>query len=359
MPKDTHKKIALVTISLAGGGAERSLGMLSVMLSRLGHTVHIITLRDEVKCHYEGKLFNLGSYKAKSDNQFTKGKHLKRLRAYLTKHDFDLIIDNRSRPSAFKEFIYTKYIYRNFKVLFMVRSCRLETYFPKSRFISQFLFKEKQFIGVSKRICSKMTEVYGFKNVDHIYNVIPQFLDLNNDVLLPDTFILGYGRLVDDVKNFSLMISAFAKANLKLPLVIMGEGRDKEQLQLLAKKLGVNEKVYFIGFQEQPAAIVKKALFTLLTSHYEGFPMVLVESLALGTPVISVDCESGPNEIVQHKINGLLVPNYDETALAKAIRTLVLDGEFLSHCESHAKESVTHLSQEKITLDWRKIINNI
>ncbi|AWH72832.1 glycosyltransferase [Dokdonia sp. Dokd-P16] len=359
LPKDTHKKIALVTISLAGGGAERSLGILSTMLSGLGHTVHIVTLREDIEVPYTGTLFNLGSYKFTDDSLTARWGHLKRLRAYLIQHNFDLIIDNRSRPSLLKEICYTQYIYRNLKVAFMVRSARLETYFPKPISIAKRLYNNSNFIGVSKRICDKITETYGFRNTNHIYNAIPQFSVAETSSTLPSTYILGYGRLVDDVKNFSLMISAFAKANLKTPLVIMGDGQDNEKLVILAKKLNVSNKIYFVGHQRQPSSIVKNALFTLLTSHYEGFPMVLVESLSLGTPVISVDCESGPNEIVQHGHNGLLVPNYDIVALSNAIRMFVLDGELLAHCKSNAKDSVAHLSQEQISNDWNTLINSL
>ena len=359
MPKDTHKKIALVTVSLAGGGAERSLGILSTMLSGLGHTVHIITLRDEVEVPYTGTLFNVGSYKTKDDNIRTRWSHLRRLRSYLIQHNFDLIIDNRSRPSLSKEICYTQYIYRNLKVVFMVRSARLATYFPKSTFVVKNIYKGSHFIGVSKRIGTKITEKYGFKNVNHIYNAVPEFLDIENDIIVPDTYILGYGRLVDDVKNFSLMISAFAKANLKLPLVIMGEGQDKERLSILAKELKISNKVYFIGHQKDPSSIVKNALFTLLTSHYEGFPMVIIESLALGTPVISVDCESGPKELINHGSNGLLVENYDEASLARAIRMLALDGELLANCKTNTKNSVLHLSQEQISNEWSKFLNRL
>ncbi len=359
MPKDTHKKIALVTISLAGGGAERSLGILSTMLSRLGHSVHIVTLRDDIKVPYTGTLFNLGSYKSNDDNVLDQWNHLRQLRSYLISQGFHLIIDNRSRPSLFKEIWYTQYVYRNLNVLCMVRSGHLEMYFPKPAAITKYIYKDAYFVGVSKRICKKIKERYGFKHISNIYNAIPRFSEINDTLALPYDYVLGYGRLVDDVKNFSLMISAFAKANLKLPLVIMGEGIDKEKLYNLAKKLKVTDKVYFIGHQENPSSIVEKALCTLLTSHYEGFPMVLVESLSLGTPVISVDCESGPSEIVQHGHNGLLVPNYEIEALSVAMRTLVLDGQFLAHCKSNAKDSVAHLSQERISNDWNALINSL
>jgi glycosyltransferase involved in cell wall biosynthesis len=66
-----------------------------------------------------------------------------------------------------------------------------------------------------------------------------------------------------------------------------------------------------LPFNSNPFDIVQNARFTVLTSHYEGFPMSMVESLALGTPVVAVDCNSGPREIVIDEYNGLLVENYN------------------------------------------------
>ena len=359
MPKDTHKKIALVTISLSGGGAERSTAFLSQMLTGLGHTVHIICIRDGVSYPYEGTLFNLGADKREEEGLITKYKHLKRLKNYLHNEQFDLVIDSRSRSSALKEWVYTKYIYKAKKVLYMVRSARLETYFPAPDVLAKWFYGKHHFVGVSKSIAAKIKARYGFKHIHQVYNPIPQMTFGESNVSLPETYLLGYGRLVDDVKNFSLMISAFAKANLKLPLVIMGDGPDAKKLATLSKSLGINDKVIFIGHQSNPAPVVERALCTLLTSHYEGFPMVLVESLALGTPVISVDCDSGPKEIVQNGINGMLVANYDEVALSTAIRTFVLDGELASRCQKNAQESVKHLAAEHIALDWKKLLDSL
>jgi len=94
----------------------------------------------------------------------------------------------------------------------------------------------------------------------------------------------------------------------------------------------------------------------MLTSHFEGFPMSLVESLAVGTPVISVDCETGPREIVQNKVNGLLVENYNKTALAAAMNLMIDDEDLYQKCKNNAKKSVEHLSLTNIAQQWQNLL---
>ncbi len=89
-------------------------------------------------------------------------------------------------------------------------------------------------------------------------------------------------------------------------------------------------------------------MFTVLTSRYEGFPRSILESLALGTPVISVDCKSGPNEIIQNNLNGLLIENDNSEALAQAMNLLFEDKELYLQCKNNSKLSVIDFSEERL-----------
>lgn len=104
----------------------------------------------------------------------------------------------------------------------------------------------------------------------------------------------------DDVKNFSFMIGAFRYIHEKKPdtgLMIIGEGRYKKEKQL-AEKLGIADCVYFAGLQTEPYRYLKCGYIYLMTSFHEGFPNAMVEAMALGIPVVSVNCRSGPAEIL-------------------------------------------------------------
>ena len=143
-----------------------------------------------------------------------------------------------------------------------------------------------------------------------------------------EDYILFFGRLDDDVKNISLLLNAYSKSKLpnqNIKLKILGEGKDLEKLKKQCLELNIVSNVQFSPFNPNPSAIVKSALFTVLTSRYEGFPMSIIEALALGIPVISVDCKSGPNEIIINEFNGLLVENHNPEALANAMNQLFED----------------------------------
>ncbi len=173
-------------------------------------------------------------------------------------------------------------------------------------------------------------------------------------------YFIFVGRLEDNVKNVSLLIHAFAKAKKEnYQLRIYGDGNDKPKLQRLVKELDMHRDILFFPFQENISAEIAAARALLLTSHYEGFPRALIEALGVGAPVISVDCKSGPEEIVIDKDNGLLVENHNEIAFTKAVESFIFDEELYAYCKSNAKASVSHLQMETIAEQWGNYIHQL
>ena len=132
--------------------------------------------------------------------------------------------------------------------------------------------------------------------------------------------ILGAGRLTRQ-KDFPTLLRAFAHARAARPcrLIILGEGRQREDLLALARELGVAEDLDLPGFAANPYAWMRQADLFVLSSRWEGSPNVLTEAMACGTPVASTDCPSGPIETLQNGRLGPLVPVGDHTALGQAI----------------------------------------
>jgi glycosyltransferase involved in cell wall biosynthesis len=132
--------------------------------------------------------------------------------------------------------------------------------------------------------------------------------------------VLGVGRL-SRIKNFSLLVRAFARVRgeTALRLMVLGEGKQRGELERLAARLKVKEDLALPGHVENPYGYMHKASLFVLSSLWEGFGNVVVEALACGTPVVATDCPSGPAEILEDGRYGLLVPNNDELALAAAM----------------------------------------
>ena len=114
----------------------------------------------------------------------------------------------------------------------------------------------------------------------------------------PEKFTLvSVGRLIP-LKQLDDVITALAKLPDHVELVLVGEGPHKDFLKGVAKAQGVDERVVFVGRQENPFSYVARADAFVMASRSEGFPNVLAEALLCGVPCIAADCTSGPREIL-------------------------------------------------------------
>ena len=133
-----------------------------------------------------------------------------------------------------------------------------------------------------------------------------------------DPILLSVGRL-DPVKDFQTLIKAFAIVleSINCRLVILGEGEERNNLESLILKLGLEDNVLLPGFVKNPFSYMKYASVFVLSSLAEGFGNVLVEAMACELPVISTDCPTGPREILTKK--GALVPIKEIEIMAEQI----------------------------------------
>lgn len=135
---------------------------------------------------------------------------------------------------------------------------------------------------------------------------------------LPRPVLVSVGRLVPQ-KGFDDVLHAFALQQ-EGSLVILGEGPLRPSLERLAQQLGVADRVVMPGFLHAPEQVLQAADLYVSASHWEGYPLALIEAYASGLPVVARDCCFGPDEIVTPDRPGILVRVPTVAALAQAIR---------------------------------------
>lgn len=185
-------------------------------------------------------------------------------------------------------------------------------------------------VAVSHGVARDLAQVTGLslERIRVIYNPVnPELLHKSNESLEHPWFqtgeppvILAIGRL-EEQKDFPTLIQAFAKVRQQKParLVILGSGRERQNLNALARQLNLENDIAILGFVKNPYPYLKQAAVFALSSAWEGLPNVIIEALALGTPVVSTNCPSGPSEILDNGKYGWLVPIGDNEAMAEAI----------------------------------------
>lgn len=162
-------------------------------------------------------------------------------------------------------------------------------------------------------------------------------------------------------KGFCYLLEALAKVRQRVPatLWLLGQGPLQQDLERQATLLGIRDSVQFLGFQDEPGRYFAAADVFVLSSIFEGFGMVVAESMACGTPVVTTACPHGPDEIITHEENGLLVPVADPTALAENILRMLEEQDLYDRLKEAGALRSQAFASERIAAEYGEIFQRM
>ncbi|GAA4413839.1 hypothetical protein GCM10023168_36960 [Fodinibacter luteus] len=178
---------------------------------------------------------------------------------------------------------------------------------------------------------------------------------------LEDPVVLAAGQLVHR-KGFDLLIDAWGRVARDHPgwrLRIVGSGRERTDLDRRVGQAGLSGSVELVGFAPDVGAELLGCSVFALSSRSEGLPMVVLEAMATGVPVVAFDCPTGPRDLVVHGVTGLLVPPGDVAGLATAIGRLAADPGLRSAMGAAARDRAAAFDAEVVAARWERLFGEL
>ena len=163
-------------------------------------------------------------------------------------------------------------------------------------------------------------------------------------------------------KRLDHAIRAFARVAPALPHArfdIYGTGSEADSLKTLVRQLEMTERIRFRGFTDSPLKVLAGATATVLSSRFEGFPLVLNEAMGVGTPFVAYDINYGPAEVIRDGTDGLLVPAGDVKALARAMQRVLGDPDYAAALSSRAREVTQRFPASRWKVEWLTLFTEL
>lgn len=290
--------------------------------------------------------------------------HRKRLTAFLMAEKADIVVSLYPSESSFIPFIRDgskKVLELHYNKFFRLQYARSGLLGLIDRFRT---WEDERIVRRFDRFVVLTQEDAGYWGALPNLQVIP-----NAALPVPETRWSPYSRRViavgrlDYQKGFDRLVKAWALLPSDLRdswhLEIFGQGEWEVRLQELIRKRGVKESARVNAPTKEIFREYAASSFLVMSSHYEGFPMVLLEAMACGLPGVCFTFPCGPKDVIEDGKNGLLVPEGDIPALAGAMERLMRDQALRERMSMAAREIIRTYSEEKVMQQWIQCFNSL
>lgn len=170
--------------------------------------------------------------------------------------------------------------------------------------------------------------------------------------------VLCVGRLTHQ-KGLDLLLDVWAMrsdAHKGWKLVIVGDGQDEAALKAQAERLNILHTISFVKATRDIVSYYRAASIYVMTSRYEGLPLVLIEAEAMGLPIVAFNCETGPREVVIDNVNGFLVPAFDKAVFSERLQQLMTDRELREKMGRQSVINSAKFMKNSIVKQWTEIL---
>lgn len=289
----------------------------------------------------------------------------------------DLIICFGGGPHSNATFFYISKIFSPKSKIIFIEQGNTRYLFSKQNFVIKFLTKIAfknvgKIITAGEGVSQDVKNLFDLKNekVTFVYNFvdIEKIQVLSNEKIDEEIFknklkpiILTVNRLDLHQKDIITLLKAFSLVikNLDAYLVIVGEGPDRLKIEAQIKELCLESDVFLLSHKDNPYKYMGRSDVFVLSSFHEGMPIVLIEAISCGLPVIATDCDFGPREIIKNGHNGFLVPVGNSQIMAEKILIILKNKEIKEKFIKNAKNNLNTFSIYSSLCKYKKIIEKV
>lgn len=356
-------KILFYISSMGGGGAQRVLWSLANYFCKInGHEVSVATnLSTSTAYSFDNRV---KLYDIEKGISYKRGiwhfiRLLSSIRKVYKKASPDIVI---SFQRGMNGMVLLALLFAKAKIICSEHSHFLRKYGIVEDTLKSLLYWKADVITVLTRHDLKVCKHRKMKNAVYMPNPL-QNIELSNKERKKQVLSVG---VIDrwKIKGFDLLIQAWGKISSRHPdwkLSIAGKGNE-QSMSFLNELVHSNNcvNVDFLGFRKDIAAVMQESAIFTLSSRFEGLPMALLEAMHAGCCCISFDCETGPNEIIRHKQNGMLIPAQDVEKLSEALDTVIVNKELREKYSAQASPSICRKYGENYVMNrWNILFSKL
>lgn len=355
-------KLLFFISSLHGGGAERVMVVLCNELTERGHEVYLATNID-IPFAYEldSRVSIIDLYPKRSDKRNITSKVRNRLRTYGRIRQ----IVKEIKPDVATSFMLglnTDVLLSTIDIKTPIIASEHFTFDVK---YSPIKYIKRFHINKLAAFVTILTQ-YDFEFIgDRLKNKIimpnPLSFDICKGKDQREQVVLAAGSIDRwKHKGFDNLIKVWGNVSSKFPdwkLQIAGNGKEEnfEFLRKIAQDNDVEHSVEFLGFQSNLDQLLQQKSIFVLSSRYEGLPMILIEAMSQGASCIAFDCKTGPNEIIIHNESGLLVEDQNMEEMEKSLVRLISDEALRNKLSEGGLKEAEKFSVDKIVDKWEAL----